>query len=151
MPDQAYRVLVSCRDLLYPAGENIFSYIMWASPTGGGNPIKLGALGFGKAEFKTKNGFSSLLVTTEVNPKVKKPSGDIVMQGGVQPISFLERPTTPTPTPEGEVSEEEAEVPSEQLTAGQRLISALKRAGVVILLALVAVIGLVFVLTRPKT
>ncbi len=72
------------------------------------------------------------------------------MRGGIQPLTFLERPTTPTPTPEGEIPEEE-EVAAEQLSTGQRLVLAFKRAGVVILLALVAVVGLVFVLTRPRT
>lgn len=57
MQDQRYRVLVSCRDLIYPGGETVFTYLVWANPIGGGNPFKLGELGFGKADFRIKRSF----------------------------------------------------------------------------------------------
>lgn len=149
MQDQNYHILVSCRDLLYPAGENIFSYIAWASPVAGRGPIKLGALGYGKAEFKTRETFSSIFITTEADQNVRQPSGNIVMKGSIQPITFLEKPTTPTPTEEAG-AEEEVQEPTQKLTLKQRLSSAFKRAGIVVLLALASLIGLVFVLTRPR-
>lgn len=147
MQDLNYRILASCRNLIYPASENIFSYMLWATPSEGGNPIKLGPLGFGKAEFKTNKAFSELYVTTEQNPNTRTPAGTIVMRGILQPISFLERATTPTPAPQGQ----REETPSAQGTSTtDKLLLGLKRAGLVSLLALVAVIALVFVVTRGR-
>lgn len=151
MQDQNYRLLVSCRDLIYPGGETVFTYVLWANPLEGGSPNKLGELGFGKAEFKTKEAFIGLFVTTEENSRTKSPDGLVVMRGTLQSISFLDRPQSPTPTPEGaetEVSEEEL---AEEVSTGSRILTALRRAGIVIILVLAAVMGLVFVLTRPKT
>lgn len=72
------------------------------------------------------------------------------MRGAVETINFLDRPQSPTPTPEGEAAEE-VELEEEKPSAGKKLLTALRRAGIVILLALAAVMGLVFVLTRSKT
>jgi hypothetical protein len=143
-----FRIPTSCRDLIYPAGPNIFTYVVWANPRAGGNPVKLGSLGFGTAEFKTKTAFTDLFVTTESSGKVKTPTGRVVMRGSVQQITFLERPTTPTPVPEGEEMEEKVEM--QKLSTRERLILGLRRAGLAVLLALVTVIGLVFVLTRAR-
>ena len=146
MPNTNYNIIVSCRDLLYPPQPDLFTYIMWAQPLEGANPAKLGELGIGKAIFETRVAFSNLYVTTEKNRGVRRPEGQIVMRGNVQSVSFLDRPETPTPTQT--ITEEEPV--QEELTTGQKLSLALKRAGIVILLALAATIGLVFVLTRPK-
>lgn len=151
MQDQNYRVLVSCRDLIYPGGETVYTYIVWANPIGGGSPFKLGELGFGKVDFRTREAFTGLFVTTEENSRVRSPEGPVVMRGAVETINFLDRPQSPTPTPEGEAAEEEEVAEEEKPSAGQRLLTALRRAGIVILLALAAVMGLVFVLTRSKT
>lgn len=147
MQDLFFRVLVSCRDLIYPAGPNIFTYIVWAIPSAGGGQIKLGELGFGKAEFRTNETFSSLFVTTEADRNVRSPTGPVVMQGRMSSILFLDRPTTPTPVPEGET---EAQVEIQELSNRERLSLGLRRAGLAALLALLAVIGLVFVLTRGR-
>ena len=144
----SYRVIVSCRDLIYPPQPDLFTYIIWATPLDGGNPVKFGELGIGKASFETKESFSNLFVTTERNRGVRRPEGQIVMRGSVESINFLDNPTTPTPTlsvPEGE-----KEPAQEELTTGQKLSLALRRAGLVIFLALAATVGLVFILTRPK-
>lgn len=153
MENSKYKVLVSCRDLIYPPQPDLFTYIMWATPLGGVKAVKLGELGVGKADFETKDAFSNLFVTVEQNRNARTPSGQVVMSGNVQGISFLDRPTTPTPTPEGVAGEEEK--PEEIVKAGQlstkdKLILAMKRAGIIVFLGLVAVIGLIFVLTRPK-
>lgn len=149
MQDFNFRILVSCRDLIYPAEPTIFNYILWATPKEGGNSIKLGELGKGRVDFKTNKAFTSLFVTTEQNINTKSPGGNVVMRGSLQPITFLERPTTPTPSLAGqkEVSEE---TQAQKLSTKDRLITGLKRAGLVSLLALVAVIGLVFVITRGR-
>ena len=92
-----YKILVGCRDLIYPTG----SYVLWATSTEDDKPIKLGTLDYGRKEFSSNKAFSSLFVTIESSSKVKSPTGAVVMQGTTQPLSLLERPTTPTPTPEG--------------------------------------------------
>lgn len=143
-----YTINVSCRDLIYPPQPDLFAYVMWATPLEGNTTVKLGELGFGKAKFETKVAFSNLFVTTEINRGTRRPEGEVVMRGNVESIAFLDRPTTPTPTlsvPEGE-----GEPAQEELTTGQKLALALRRAGLVIFLALAATVGLVFILTRPK-
>lgn len=148
MIDLNYTIPITCRDLLYPAGEDIFTYLVWATPINGGKPIKLGALGLGRATFKTKAKFSSLFVTTEKNSKTKTPSGTIVMRGDVKKITFLEGSKTPG-LEEESVFEKEA-TPSPTPSTRERLVAGLKRAAVVSVLALGALIGLVFVLTRKR-
>jgi hypothetical protein len=154
MQDLKFRVLVSCRNLIYPADENVFNYVLWGTPTEGGNPIRFGTLDLGKAAFSTKTAFSNLYVTTERSRKEKSPTGTVVMRGDLQPIEFLEEVTTPTPTPESEGQpEEEQQTQEEQqqeLTTRERLIIGLRRAGIVSLLALIAIIGLVFVISRSR-
>src|SRR3990172_7673898 len=152
-----YRVPFSCRNLIYPADENIFNYTMWATPVDGGNPVKLGALALGKGEFKTKTTFSNLFVTIERSSGTKTPTGRVVMRGDVMPIEFLEEVETSTPTPEEELEEitpgEEGEVEQEtqeQLTTRQKFVLALRRAGIAALFALIALIGLIFVITRSR-
>lgn len=149
MLNQVYKVTFSCRELIYPVDSNIFNYILWAQPVGEGNPIKLGSLGLGKGQFEVKSAFSGLFVTTESNARVNKPQGRVVMRGNVEPISFLQEPTTPTLTPtKTEVQSEQPTQPT--LTTRQKLLLALKRAGIAALLTLITLIGLVFVVTRSR-
>ena len=146
MPSASYNIIVSCRDLLYPPQPDLFTYIMWAQPLDGSTQVKLGELGIGKASFETKEAFSSLFVTTERNRGARRPEGQVVMRGNIESLTFLDNPQPPTPT----LTSAETKPEQEELTTGQKLMLALKRAGIVILLALAATIGLVFVLTRPK-
>lgn len=154
MQNLEYRILFTCQNLIYPAGENIYNYIAWATPKEGGNSIKLGALGLGKGEFKTKTPFVSIFITTESNSKTKTPSGNVVMRGEVQPLIFMEEETTPTPTLTPEEKEEKGEEIQEevtsQLSTKDKLILALKRAGIAALFALVALIGVIFVVSRSR-
>jgi hypothetical protein len=152
MQDLNYTILVSCRDLIYPAGFDIFNYVLWATPADGDKPIKLGKLDFGKKQFRIKKAFSNLFITTEQDAGVRSPAGEVVMRGGVQPISFLASPTTPTPTPEGQEAEEELAKAKtgEPSSVRERLSLALRRAGVVAVFAFAAVLGLIFVITRSR-
>jgi hypothetical protein len=154
MQDYKYRVLVGCRNLIYPADENIFNYVFWGVDNENGEQFKFGTLGLGKASFNVSRNFTTLFVTTERNSKTKTPTGAVVMQGRMEPITFLQISTTPTPTIEGEeptLIEEEVETATgEQTTTRERLLLGLRRAGIVSLLALVAIIGLVFVITRSR-
>lgn len=153
MLNRTYKILVSCRDLIYPPQPEFFAYMMWATRTDNGKPVKLGELGVGKAVFDTKSAFSNLYVTVEQNKGAKNPSSQVVMIGSIQGNTFLDRPTTPTPVPEGEEAEEPAEVieAPKELSTREKLGEALRRAGFVIVLAVAALIGLIFVLTRPRT
>lgn len=155
MQNLEYRILFSCRYLIYPVDENIFNYVMWATPASGGNAVKLGAVGLGKGEFKTKTAFSSLFVTTESKKDTKIPTGNTVMFGDVQSIMFLEEELTATPTlspddeEEAEIGEEQEEVKQEMSTR-DKLLLAFKRAGIAALFALVALIGIIFVVSRSR-
>lgn len=144
-----YNVLVTCRDLLYPAGEDIFTYMLWGTPIADDKAIKFGELGLGRAEFTIKKAFSNLFVTTEKNKKSKEPVGPVVMRGNVEKISFLEIKTTPTPVDEAAKADEDTAT-SPGLSRRDKLVQGLRRAGLVSLLALIAVFGLVFILTRNR-
>jgi hypothetical protein len=156
MQDQNYNILVSCREIIYPAGDTVFSYILWAQPTDGSAARRLGELGYGRLAAKMNIPFNSLFVTTEPSAGVRTPSGPVVMRGGVSPITFLDRATTGTPVPTlangerptGDVTL--TPVPEEGQTTGSRLGTALRRAGLAALLALIAIIGLIFAITRSR-
>lgn len=156
----SYTVLVTCRELIYPPEASLISYMMWANPVDGGNALRLGKLGVGKAMFKSPKAFSSLFVTTESSTTARTPQGEVVMTGTIGPISFLERPTTPTPTPtpteeggedQSQANGSEEEKDASQLTTRQKLILGLQRAGLVALIALIAIVGLVFVVSRSRS
>ncbi|HLE49352.1 MAG TPA: hypothetical protein VI819_04975 [Patescibacteria group bacterium] len=153
MQTGSYRVIVSCRNILYPVDGSIYTYILWANPVAGGDPFALGQIGLGKGEYVSKVPFASLFITTEKNAKTKLPAGEVVMRGSVKPITFLEKPTENLPeNPEatGEESQESPTPTPEKSSVRDKVILGLKRAGLASGLALVAIIGLVFVLTRPK-
>ncbi len=103
LTDGNYYVLVTCRDLLYPANSTALNYTLWATPTEGDTAIKLGNLGVGKLSVKTKTPFVNLFVSQETKADIRQPSGPVVMMGNVESISFLDKPLpTPTPLKEGE-------------------------------------------------
>lgn len=152
MQDQQFHILVTCRELIYPAGDTVFSYVLWAQPTDGSGPRRLGELGYGRLDTRINQPFNQLFVTTEQNPGVGKPTGPIVMRGNVETETFLDRPTSATPTiagqePTGDVTVTPA--PGSAST-GSRLATALRRAGLAAFLALLALIGLVFAITRSR-
>jgi hypothetical protein len=152
MQDLNYKIIFSCRNIVFPVDETIYSYILWANPEGGGNAFKIGPISLGRGEYKVKPAFTSLFITAEQNPNVKNPAGKVVMKGSIKPITFLEKEITsgeesnenvgaasPTPTPQ-----------TQKPSIRDRILSGLKRAGLATGLALVTILGLVFVLTRPK-
>src|SRR4030042_345273 len=57
MGNYEYKALVSCRDLLYPGGTEVYKYSLWIQPIANKNPIKVGSLGTGKMEFANKEAF----------------------------------------------------------------------------------------------
>jgi hypothetical protein len=152
LENRSYRILLSCRNLLYPAGTDIFFYVLWANPIEGNKQIKLGSVDFGKGLFNTKTPFNRLYVTIEKNKSVREPAGITVMSGNFEPIEFLRSSPTPTPTPqegeEGEVTG--TTTPQQELSTRDKLLIGLRRAGLVALFALIALIGLIFVVTRSR-
>jgi len=150
MQNLTYNVAISCREIVFPLDTTIYSYILWANPSSGGSPIKIGNIGLGRAQFSTKTNFSSLFITGEQNPNVKVPTGNVIMKGSIKPITFLETETPTTTSSPGEQSVSPTLTPGPQTSLRDRILTGLKRAGLATGLALVAIFGLVFVLTRPK-
>ncbi len=151
--DRNYKVLVTCRDLIYPATSEVFSYVMWANPAQSGNVIKLGQLEYGRKLFTVGRPFTSIFVTAEPKPGVNAPQGPVVMQGTVQARPFLDIPTTATPTPSPEAAPEPTVVEEQQKesTSGSALSRGLKRASfIVALLLLAGAATALFVILRSK-
>jgi succinate dehydrogenase/fumarate reductase flavoprotein subunit len=78
------------------------------------------------------------------------------MRGNVQRITFLDRETTPTPNPSGTIAqsnnagEEVTPTPVTGQSTGEKLMTALRRAGLAAFLAFLALIGLVFAITKAR-
>ena len=152
-----YDIAVNCVNLVFPIDPpQISTYVVWATPTAGRNknqPIRLGDLGKGIARYEIVDSFTELYVTVENNGGVRNPSSNVVMRGSVEPITFLERPTSPTPTPEVKETDKNGtakKTDTSTLTTRQKLLLALKRAGIAAVIALVAIVGLIFVVTRSR-
>ncbi len=145
MRDLKYRILVSCRDITYAADANLFIYLVWATPIDGSAPVKLGELGVGKIEYITVKPFSAIFVTEENNVNAAKPSNNVAMSGNIRPISFLENPPVPTPTPQP--GQEVAPTPTPIPQAAESVFVALKKAGL-LFGAVVVVIVLLVIVTR---
>ncbi len=154
MQDLNYSITVSCRDLIYPAGNTVFTYVLWAQPIDGGSPRRLGELGYGRLATRWNQPFNQLFVTTEQDSGVGKPVGPVVMRGNVQQITFLDHATAATPTiSNGQPSvggQDITPTPVVEASTGSKLVTALRRAGLAALLALLALVGLVFAITRTK-
>lgn len=153
LENRKYRVGISCRNLIYPPEEELFSYILWANSLADNKPIKLGSLGIGKASFDTGKPFDQLYVTIEKNKSVRQPTGTVVMRGNLQRIEFLESAQTPTPTAEAgeeETVDEMAQEEEQPLSTRDKLLIGLRRAGLIAFFALVALVGLIFVVSRSR-
>jgi hypothetical protein len=152
MQDFHYTILVGCRNLIYPTEDSVYHYILWASPIEGNpNPIRLGPLGLGKGQFRSSRAFSALFVSTELRGDPRQPAR-VVMRGNLRPINFLE---TAAPAPEIVQDDDESPFPEitpipEEQTTRERLVLGLQRAGIISFVALIALIGLVFVISRSR-
>jgi hypothetical protein len=154
MADGKYQILLGCRDLIFPPQGKIGGYILWAKSSVNGDIFKLGSIGIGKASFSTKDPFNQLFITIEENDKIRVPSENVVMNGGLTRIEFLENTlsnqegvdeeVTPTRT----INQEQVEVP--QLTTREKLLIGMKRSGIIAGVALIGLIGLILVITRSR-
>lgn len=145
----SYKLIVSCRDLTYPASdEDVFDYGFWIVPADGKPPVKLGVLGVGKAEFGSNVRFSSVLVTKEGRQQSGQKMGPVVMRGEMGPIKFLETGIgEPTPTPLrplttiGTSEGQAPEVPEQVAAKGVQLgATILKVVGVAFVLGIGAIV-----------
>jgi len=157
LENRKYKVIITCRNLIYPPNEELFSYMLWANSASDDKNIKLGSLGIGKATFDTNKSFNRLFVTIEKDKKVRNPSGEIVMTGNLQKLEFLENIQSPTPTDESidgeevdEETQEKQDEPEQPLSTREKLLTGLRRAGLIAFFALVALIGLIFVVSRSR-
>lgn len=156
MSDQNYSILVSCRDILYPGGTEIFNYVVWANPVSGGNAFRLGTLNLGKVSFKTKTAFSSMFVTKEKNNNPSSPSSDVVMRGTLRPIAILEskKLNVPTVTPGTNQPEMVPPSPGEELvspTPAPTVSSGIAKfltGGILAIFGIAGIIFLLFIITK---
>lgn len=158
MQNRSYKVVVSCRDLIYPPSKDLFSYMLWASPAEGGNPIKLGELGIGKAEFNTNKAFTDLSVTSEADNRARSPSERVIMNGTIQPFT-IEGEVQPAQTkPEekqepaedfGEIIEEPTPTPTPTLQRSS-IFGGIKRAGIIAIVLIFVIIIIIAAITRSR-
>ncbi|HJZ06277.1 hypothetical protein A2634_02395 [Candidatus Amesbacteria bacterium RIFCSPHIGHO2_01_FULL_48_32] len=158
MPSGNYKVIMSCRDMIFPPEQFVYGYAVWINPVEGGDPIKLGSLGVGKGEYGTKKAFSSVYIS-EDRPIVREGTRKIfppaLMQGEMKPLNIwasdvIAEPTaTPGPTVvptlgEGErpADQEQAQSVRERLGAWvTRILGVLFGVGLLVVLAAVIVMS----------
>lgn len=165
MQDFRFKVITSCKNLVFPAAENKFAYMLWATPTSGGKTIKLGSLNLGKAEFTVKEPFSALFVTTEANTGAKAPSANsTVARGTIQSIQHLEKQQEPEPeavtartTPAenfGEILEEPSPAATETVEEeepDQGLLGSLGTGAIVGIIGIFLVLIILAIITRSRS
>ncbi|MCS7092353.1 MAG: hypothetical protein NZM26_03315 [Patescibacteria group bacterium] len=160
MQDFNYLISATCRNLKYPADNSILYYILWATPTNGGTYIKLAELGLGRISTKTKTPFKNLFITLESDPKIRYPSGKVVMKGDVEKIAFLEpiAKDEPTPTISNLSPTELLTSPTpnqdntnqEKQSSKDKLLIAVQKAGIAAGIVLVILVGVIFAVSRAK-
>jgi hypothetical protein len=149
LPNLNYRVLLSCRDVTYPGGAEIFNYSVWATKVEDGSAFYLGEVGVGKAEYATNIPFNSVFITSERAPKPRTPTGNVIMQGTLKANAFLDVPGVAQPITEDEL-EEASPVPTvapepEKKSAASRILAA---GGVIAFICIYALLLVLFVITR---
>lgn len=144
MTELNYNVLVTCRDIIYPGGTDVFHYVVWANQVDSDRNFKLGTLGLGKVLFETERPFTGLFVTKEKSSKVNSPTGPVVMQGQVRSIPLFTN---------FEPSElEDAELPELTPTPAPPpggITNLFRVGGALAIVAIAGIILLVLFLTRP--
>ena len=150
MKDFNYKIVVSCRDLIYPPKPDVFNYMLWVQPEEDNKPERLGELGVGKAEFKTETKFSMLFVTLEKSVRPRTPEGERVLEGSVQTINFLDEGANGRIVPEDVSDRLEATPTPTPKPAARNLVTRILGTGLIILAVVVAVIFVVYLFTRKR-
>lgn len=147
MPDQNFKILVSCRDIIYPGGTEVFNYVVWATPVSGGNPTRLGTLDLGKVELRSKTAFGGLFVTKEKTENPRSPEGETIMQGAWEPVPLLEdRRQNVSSRPDSELGE--TLVTPSPSPAPKKRANIFQLGGIAAFIGLFLTMLLVFVITR---
>lgn len=97
-----FQLLITCRNLIYPLEPDSTFYILWADPIDNNTnakPFRIGDMEFGERTFTVNKAFTSLTITKEKMQQPHEPSSDVVMEGAIKPIAFLEEEPTPTEIP----------------------------------------------------
>jgi hypothetical protein len=158
LENRNYKLIVSCRDLIYPPSQDLFSYILWTTPAEGGNAIKLGELGVGKAEFNTNRAFSELFVTSEPDNRVRSPSDRVIMRGSIEPLNFEGKVEAAQAPPEekeepaesfGEIIEEPTPTPT-PIPQQPGVLGGIRRAGIIALAIFFVIILAIAAITRSR-
>lgn len=148
MQDLNFLIAVTCRGLLYPGDNSVSRYFLWSVPVeGNAQPIKLGELGLGRLEVRSNVPFKELYVVHEKQSPGQKVSESIIMRGGVQKISFLDRSDFPTPTP-SDISDILIVDNSQNLI--DKISEAFRNATVAFFLFIVVCVSLIFVIFKSK-
>jgi len=154
MEKSDYKLLVTCRNLVYPTQQNTSHYILWGIAKNSGKNLKFGTLGFGKAEFSTKTEFSQLFVTVENNSRVRQPSSFVVARGFIKPLSASsqsskeEKETTP-PENFGKILEQPTPVPT-LAPSKSGLFSGIGKVGIFVAAGIFIFLILLAFLTRSR-
>jgi len=121
-----YQIMMSCRGLEVPPETESLYYVAWVKKLEddkaafGREYINLGALNTGKLSTTVRSSFQELLVTVEKTANASSPSEKVVMRGAMEELAFtyqvpeveesvVKIQVTPTPKPDLEVMDEEAE------------------------------------------
>lgn len=98
--DGAYRILMTCRELKIALTPERTRYVAWV--VGEDDKEKrLGEIVNGKMSTMTDIKIKQIYVTSEDDSYGNKPTGEVLLSAGVEPIDFGKGVilTTPTPTP----------------------------------------------------
>ena len=151
MENYEYQVSLSCRDLIYPPKPDAFSYILWATPTQNDKPLNIGELGIGKGNFKTKTAFSKLFVTIESDMRTRAPEGEIVMEGNIQSISFLDKQEEiKTPAEQAKITPTASPTPTPTTSSARNILGKILGTGAIILGLVLVVVIVVYFLSRRR-
>ncbi len=98
--DGAYRILMTCRELKIALSPERTRYVAWV--VGEDDKQKrLGEIVNGKMSVVTDVKIKQVFITSEDDSYGSKPTGEVLLSAGVEPIDFGKGIvlTTPTPTP----------------------------------------------------
>lgn len=101
--DGTYKILMTCRELKIALSPERNRYVAWIEDDKASQK-RLGEIINGKLQMSTDMKFIRIFVTVEADSFGNEPSGDVILTGFVEPISFgpgiATTPiVTPTPTP----------------------------------------------------
>ena len=145
-----YQISLNCRDLIYPPKPDAFSYILWATPTQNDKPLNIGELGIGKGNFKTKTAFSKLFVTIESDIRTRAPEGEVVMEGAIQGISFLDQAEETSKPASEKVTPTPTSTPTPTTSSARNILGKILGTGAIILGLVLVVVIVVYFLSRRR-